>query len=95
MPRCRHRQSGEEEDAAAEGEGYQLEMMRCLREINVDNNMVGWYQSTYSGSFQVRRGAGATRGRRARRRGAASRGTHGCLCAPADSLPWRPPRWWS
>jgi len=38
---------------AADGEGYQLEMMRCLREINVDNNMVGWYQSTISGSYQV------------------------------------------
>lgn len=36
-----------------EGEGYQLDMMRCLREINVDNNMVGWYQSTISGSYQV------------------------------------------
>lgn len=28
-------------------------MMRCLREVNVDNNMVGWYQSTVSGSYQV------------------------------------------
>jgi translation initiation factor 3 subunit H len=36
-----------------EGESYQLEMMRCLREVNVDNNTVGWYQSTISGSFQV------------------------------------------
>jgi translation initiation factor 3 subunit H len=25
-----------------EGESYQLEMMRCLREVNVDNNTVGW-----------------------------------------------------
>lgn len=33
---------GEEESDATEGESYQLEMMRCLREINVDNNMVGW-----------------------------------------------------
>lgn len=24
-----------------------------MREINVDNNMVGWYQSTVSGSYQV------------------------------------------
>ncbi|CAG8528033.1 6058_t:CDS:2 [Ambispora gerdemannii] len=30
---------------------YQVEMMRCLREINVDHNTVGWYQSTYLGSF--------------------------------------------
>lgn len=25
--------------------------MRCLRAVNVDNNTVGWYQSTYLGSF--------------------------------------------
>ena len=37
-----------DEDAGAD---YQLEMMRCLREINVDNNTVGWYQSTYLGSY--------------------------------------------
>ena len=36
-------------DALDEGANYQLEMMRCLREINVDNNTVGWYQSTYLG----------------------------------------------
>jgi len=28
-------------------------MMRCLREVNVDNNTVGWYQSTYLGSYQT------------------------------------------
>lgn len=33
----------EEQDAVGEGESYQLEMMRCLREVNVDNNTVGWY----------------------------------------------------
>jgi translation initiation factor 3 subunit H len=45
---------GEDEgDGAMDGETYQLEMMRCLREINVDNNTVGWYQSTVSGSYQV------------------------------------------
>ena len=36
-----------EEDSAE----YQMEMMRCLREVNVDNNTVGWYQSTYFSSF--------------------------------------------
>ncbi|CAG8471748.1 5908_t:CDS:2 [Diversispora eburnea] len=30
---------------------YQVDMMRCLREVNVDHNTVGWYQSTYLGSF--------------------------------------------
>lgn len=33
------------------GAEYQIEMMRCLREVNVDNNTVGWYSSTYMGSF--------------------------------------------
>jgi translation initiation factor 3 subunit H len=42
----------EEVDASGDGEGYQLDMLRCLREINVDNNMVGWYQSV-SGAYQV------------------------------------------
>lgn len=38
----------EETDSGAE---YQIEMMRCLREVNVDNNTVGWYTSTFLGSF--------------------------------------------
>jgi translation initiation factor 3 subunit H len=33
-------------------------MMRCLREVNVDNNTVGWYQSSVLGQYQVRRTAG-------------------------------------
>jgi len=37
-----------DQDAKAE---YQIEMMRCLREVNVDNNLVGWYQSAFLGSF--------------------------------------------
>jgi len=37
--------------AAEEGAEYQLDMLRCLREINVDSNIVGWYQSTYFGTF--------------------------------------------
>jgi len=41
----------EPEQDAKQGADYQLEMMRCLREINVDNNTVGWYQSTYLGSY--------------------------------------------
>ncbi|GLJ52188.1 hypothetical protein SUGI_1110170 [Cryptomeria japonica] len=43
----------EEDEADADGANYQLEMMRCLREVNIDNNTVGWYQSTYMGSFQT------------------------------------------
>ena len=33
---------GDEDDTEHDGASYQLEMMRCLREINVDNNTVGW-----------------------------------------------------
>lgn len=42
------RAEGDEDEDGAE---YQMEMMRCLREVNVDNNTVGWYQSTYFSSF--------------------------------------------
>jgi len=34
-----------------DGESYELEMMKALREVNVDNNSVGWYQCTYLGSY--------------------------------------------
>ncbi|CAL9135198.1 unnamed protein product [Musa textilis] len=43
----------EDEEIEADGANYQLEMMRCLREVNVDNNTIGWYQSTLLGSFQT------------------------------------------
>jgi translation initiation factor 3 subunit H len=34
-------------------EDYQMEMMRMLREVNVDNNCVGWYQSIYLGIYST------------------------------------------
>lgn len=34
-----------------DGQDYQMEMMKMLREVNVDNNCVGFYQSMYLGSF--------------------------------------------
>ncbi len=46
-----------EGDAAVEGVSeldggeYQIEMMRMLRDVNVDNNCVGWYQSMYLGTM--------------------------------------------
>mmetsp|Transcript_11049 Transcript_11049/g.18075 ORF Transcript_11049/g.18075 Transcript_11049/m.18075 type:complete len:329 (-) Transcript_11049:472-1458(-) len=47
--------SAEEDDETADAQGaeYQLEMMRCYRELNMDSNTVGWYQSTYLGSFPI------------------------------------------
>jgi translation initiation factor 3 subunit H len=34
-----------------EQEEYQLEMMRALRDVNIDHNTVGWYQSCSMDSF--------------------------------------------
>jgi len=36
-----------------EGHEFQMEMMRMLREVNVDNNCVGWYQSMYLGIYST------------------------------------------
>jgi translation initiation factor 3 subunit H len=41
---------GEDDKDGAE---YQVDMMRCLRNVNVDNNTVGWYQSTNIGSYMT------------------------------------------
>jgi len=41
----------ETETESMGGAEYQLEMMVRLREVNVDDNTVGWYSSTYMGSF--------------------------------------------
>ena len=30
---------------------YVTEMLRCMRDVNVDNNTVGWYQSTCMNSW--------------------------------------------
>jgi len=34
-----------------DGAQYQMDMLRRLREVNVDSNTVGWYQTTHLGSF--------------------------------------------
>jgi len=39
-------QRGEEDVDVNE---YSFEMMKCLRDVNVDNNTVGWYQSSFLG----------------------------------------------
>jgi translation initiation factor 3 subunit H len=40
-----------EESGDQDGAEYQFEMMRCLRLVNIDHNIAGWYQSTYFGSY--------------------------------------------
>ncbi|KAL3775219.1 hypothetical protein ACHAWO_007891 [Cyclotella atomus] len=45
--------NADDEAAALEGHEFQLEMMKMLREVNVDNNCVGWYQSMYLGSYST------------------------------------------
>ena len=44
---------GDKEEGEAEIDGvyYQTEMMTMLRDVNVDNNCVGWYQSMYLGTM--------------------------------------------
>lgn len=44
-------QKGGEEHVQDDGEQYQIEMLRRLREVNVDSNTVGWYQTTHLGQF--------------------------------------------
>lgn len=39
----------EEEESAGSSDNYQ--MMKSLREVNVDTNSVGWYRSAYLGSI--------------------------------------------
>lgn len=46
-------QNQDDADADAALSQYQLDMMRCLREVNVDNNTVGWYQSSQLGMYQT------------------------------------------
>lgn len=36
-----------------EGQDYQLELMKMLRDVNMDNNCVGWYQSSYMGTYST------------------------------------------
>lgn len=52
-PKSEH--SDQTEDAAIEfdGQDYQIEMMKMLRDINMDNNCVGWYQSMYAGTYST------------------------------------------
>ena len=33
------------------GQRFQIEMLKCLREVNVDHLQVGWYQTTPLGSY--------------------------------------------
>jgi len=42
------REAGVSQD---DGEQYQLDMLKRLREVNVDSNTVGWYQTTHLGQF--------------------------------------------
>ena len=45
---------GLDDDAAGlDGHEFQMEMMKMLREVNVDNNCVGWYQSMYLGTYST------------------------------------------
>lgn len=56
LPLCLSQSRPDDRSSASaeeDGASYQLDMMRCLREVNADNNTVGWYQSTSLGAFQT------------------------------------------
>jgi translation initiation factor 3 subunit H len=40
-----------DEHLQEDSEVYQLDMLKRLREVNVDSNTVGWYQTTHLGQF--------------------------------------------
>eukprot|EP00449_Zooxanthella_nutricula_P017063 CAMPEP_0198535658 /NCGR_PEP_ID=MMETSP1462-20131121/39826_1 /TAXON_ID=1333877 /ORGANISM="Brandtodinium nutriculum, Strain RCC3387" /LENGTH=344 /DNA_ID=CAMNT_0044265597 /DNA_START=62 /DNA_END=1096 /DNA_ORIENTATION=+ len=40
-----------DESGHEDGEKYQMETLKRLREVNVDSNTVGWYQTTHLGQF--------------------------------------------
>mmetsp|Transcript_81270 Transcript_81270/g.122122 ORF Transcript_81270/g.122122 Transcript_81270/m.122122 type:complete len:345 (-) Transcript_81270:69-1103(-) len=40
----------DDDDEPRSSTNYQIEMMKALREVNVDTNTVGWYRSAYLGS---------------------------------------------
>lgn len=39
-----------DDDDDKEGDMYQMEMLKMLRDVNIDDNCVGWYQSKTSGA---------------------------------------------
>lgn len=45
--------AGSDDDDGMDGHDFQMDMMRMLREVNVDNNCVGWYQSMYLGIYST------------------------------------------
>jgi len=47
---CFPRLDEEDDTTGASSAKYQIEMMKCLREVNTDTNTVGWYRSAYLGS---------------------------------------------
>ena len=52
-PENKHSSNDDDDAAGLEGHEFQLEMMRMLREVNVDNNCVGWYQCMYLGIYST------------------------------------------
>jgi translation initiation factor 3 subunit H len=53
FPTLKPEGEGEETRDDIDGQDYQLEMMKMLREVNMDNNCVGWYQSAYMGTYST------------------------------------------
>jgi len=53
-PRTENTEAGQDGiEADIDGQEYQIEMMKMLRDVHVDNNCVGWYQSVYLGTLNT------------------------------------------
>uniref|UniRef100_A0A672KEL1 Eukaryotic translation initiation factor 3 subunit H n=1 Tax=Sinocyclocheilus grahami TaxID=75366 RepID=A0A672KEL1_SINGR len=49
-----HRQEEQKQGKSKQKQNINMEMMRSLRHVNIDHLHVGWYQSTFYGSFVSR-----------------------------------------
>jgi translation initiation factor 3 subunit H len=52
-PKSEHSDPSEDSANEFDGQDYQIEMMKMLRDVNMDNNCVGWYQSMYAGTYST------------------------------------------
>eukprot|EP01041_Mallomonas_annulata_P007033 gene7033-14302_t len=50
-PKAEGENTQESAQDEVDSQEYQIEMMKMLRDVHVDNNCVGWYQSMYLGTF--------------------------------------------
>ena len=53
FPTSKGNETTEDGKEPLDGQEYQIEMMKLLRDVNIDNNCVGWYQSMHLGTVST------------------------------------------